>query len=103
MCLITGAGVRLGREMAKGFHAAGCTIAIHYRSSRERAEELEALLNQTRAGSSACFNADVGRVDDINKLVGRSTGVVVADQLCAQCPGGRRFVTVWAHRHFGIV
>lgn len=39
LALVTGAGRRLGRAIALGLAAAGCDIAVHYRSSEDEADE----------------------------------------------------------------
>ena len=40
--LITGGAKRIGAETARTLHAAGMNIVIHYRSSRQEADELKA-------------------------------------------------------------
>ena len=57
--LVTGAARRIGAEIARGLHAAGACVAIHYRSSAAEAEALAATLNATRPNSAASFAADL--------------------------------------------
>lgn len=59
VALITGAAKRIGAETARTLHAAGMNIVIHYRSSRQAADELSADLNQLRASSAAVVQADL--------------------------------------------
>jgi pteridine reductase len=67
--LITGAGRRVGAEIARALHAAGSRVAIHYRSSAYDAEALAAELNAVRADSAAAFKADLLDVAALPPLV----------------------------------
>jgi pteridine reductase len=67
--LITGAGRRVGAEIARTLHAAGARVAIHYRSSAAAAEALAAGLNAIRADSAAAFRADLLDVAALPPLV----------------------------------
>ena len=67
--LITGAGRRVGAEIARTLHAAGSRVAIHYRSSAHDAEALAAELNAVRADSAAAFKADLLDVAALPPLV----------------------------------
>jgi pteridine reductase len=67
--LITGAGRRVGAEIARTLHAAGSRVAIHYRSSAHAAEALAAELNAVRADSAAAFKADLLDVAALPRLV----------------------------------
>jgi pteridine reductase len=57
--LITGAARRVGAEIARTLHAAGCRVLIHYRASGEAAEALADALNRQRAGSAATVAGDL--------------------------------------------
>jgi len=67
--LITGAGRRVGAEIARTLHAAGSRVAIHYRSSAHDAEARAAELNAVRADSAAAFKADLLDVAALPPLV----------------------------------
>ena len=69
VALITGAARRVGAEIARGLHAEGMGIAIHYRSSREEAEALADTLNDRRAGSAAAFHGDLLATERLRVLV----------------------------------
>jgi NAD(P)-dependent dehydrogenase (short-subunit alcohol dehydrogenase family) len=56
--LVTGAGRRLGREIALALATAGWQVAVHYRSSRAEAEQTSADCANL-SGSSAAFEADL--------------------------------------------
>ncbi|MCR6478117.1 SDR family oxidoreductase [Variovorax sp. ZS18.2.2] len=56
--LVTGAGRRLGREIALGLAAGGWQVAVHYRSSRAEAEKTVADC-AALSGDSALFEADL--------------------------------------------
>lgn len=56
--LVTGAGRRLGREIALALAAGGWQVAVHYRSSRAEAEQTAADC-AALSGNSAPFEADL--------------------------------------------
>jgi pteridine reductase len=57
--LVTGAARRLGAAIARRLHAAGASVAIHYRGSGKEAAALEVELNGLRARSAARLQADL--------------------------------------------
>lgn len=63
VALITGGAKRIGAETARTLHDAGMNIVIHYRSSRQEADELSYELNELRENSAAVVQADL---DDDN-------------------------------------
>jgi pteridine reductase len=68
VALVTGAGQRLGRELALGLGRAGYDVAVHFRSRRENAEETGRLLG--KGGTKAeLFEADLSRGDSPLSLV----------------------------------
>jgi NAD(P)-dependent dehydrogenase (short-subunit alcohol dehydrogenase family) len=81
--LVTGAGKRLGREIALTLARAGWNVAVHHRQSaedaRQTAADCDALTG--RAGSARPFYADLASEPDVRALV---PAVVAAfDQLDA--------------------
>lgn len=72
VALATGAGNRLGRELALGLGRAGYTVAIHFRSRREDADETLRLLSK-QGSAGAVFEADF--------RVPRAAGALVASVL----------------------
>jgi len=71
--LVTGAAHRVGAGIARGLHAAGACVAIHYRSSATAANDLAAALNAAGAGqageSAAAFAADLLDIAALPALV----------------------------------
>ena len=67
--LVTGGARRVGAEIVKHLHAAGATVAIHYRHSQAPAQVLAAELNALRANSAATFGADLLQTESIPGLV----------------------------------
>jgi pteridine reductase len=67
--LVTGGARRVGAEIVKHLHAAGATVAIHYRNSQAAAQTLASELNAQRANSAAIFAADLLQTDAIPALV----------------------------------
>lgn len=57
--LITGAAKRLGAALARGFHAEGARVAIHFHRSAEDAQALQSSLNAVRADSAILVQADL--------------------------------------------
>ena len=67
--LVTGAARRIGAELARRLHAAGASVAIHYRHSADDALDLAASLNRVRAGSAEAFQADLAASERLPALV----------------------------------
>ncbi|GAA5165454.1 pteridine reductase [Viridibacterium curvum] len=67
--LVTGAARRVGAAIARHLHAAGCHIAVHYRSSATDADALCETLNAQRAGSAATFRADLLDTAELPRLI----------------------------------
>ena len=81
--LVTGAAKRVGRSIVRELHAAGATVAIHFRSDREAAQELVAELTELRADSAQAFAADLADpkapkalIDAVLAHFGRLDGLV---------------------------
>lgn len=72
--LITGAARRIGAALARGFHAEGANVCIHFHRSAGEAEQLRDQLNAIRADSAICAAADLLDVDALPGLVERATG-----------------------------
>lgn len=70
VALVTGAGQRLGRELALGMGRAGYDVAVHFRSRRENAEETGRLLRKGGT-KAAVFRADLSRGSSPFSLVDR--------------------------------
>jgi 3-oxoacyl-[acyl-carrier protein] reductase len=64
--LVTGAGRGIGREVARELARAGHRLVIHYRASRQGAEELAA---EIRAGGGACelLSFDVADIEQVSR------------------------------------
>ncbi|MFA5371522.1 MAG: pteridine reductase [Sideroxydans sp.] len=57
--LVTGGAKRVGAAIVRHLHAAGANVAIHFRSSADEAFALRGELNDLRAGSAVCVQADL--------------------------------------------
>ncbi len=66
--LITGAARRIGAAISRSLHANGMNIVIHYRGSRQEAEDLCNELNAQRADSAITLQADLLKMDDLGSL-----------------------------------
>jgi pteridine reductase len=71
--LVTGGARRVGAEIVKHLHAAGATVAIHYRNSQAAAQTLASELNAQRANSAFSFGADLLQAEAIPELVAAVT------------------------------
>jgi pteridine reductase len=67
--LITGAGRRIGAQLALELHRQGFDVAIHFHRSSEEAAALVQALNHTRAGSSIAIGADLATKAGCDLLV----------------------------------
>ncbi len=66
--LITGAARRIGREVALTFGRAGWDVAVHYATSRDEAEQTQAMLAEL--GSQSClFACDLANQEQLSALV----------------------------------
>ena len=57
--LVTGAGQRIGAQIATTLHAAGMRVALHYRGSARGAHDLAATFNDSRDASAVPVQADL--------------------------------------------
>lgn len=57
--IVTGAARRIGAVICDTLHAAGMTVAIHYRGSADDADRLCRRLNERRKGSAKTFQANL--------------------------------------------
>ena len=57
--LVTGAAQRIGAAICRHLHQKGYALLLHYRSSRQAADELAAELNALRADSCQLLSADL--------------------------------------------
>lgn len=67
--LVTGGAKRVGAAICRRLHAAGASIAVHYRSSRDEAVALAAELNALRPDSVDLVQGDLLQMQDLPKLV----------------------------------
>lgn len=67
--LITGAAKRIGAAIARGLHAAGANVAIHYFSSADAAMALTDELNAIRSDSALTVAGDLADTPVIEPLV----------------------------------
>lgn len=67
--LITGGARRVGAAIARRLHAAGASIALHYRDSAAAAEALARELQAARQGSVQTFKANLLETSELAGLV----------------------------------
>lgn len=74
VALVTGAARRLGAAIARGLHAAGYDLALHYRSSADEMQALAGELEGQRGGSVLTLQADLAQFDRLPELVSKTIG-----------------------------
>jgi len=67
--LVTGAARRIGAAIVTRLHENGARVAIHYRGSRDEAENLANRLNGVRAQSAVAIQSDLLDVDNLPLLI----------------------------------
>ena len=67
--LVTGGAKRVGAAICRRLHAAGASLAVHYRSSSQEALALRDELNALRPESAAVFQADLLDLNALSQLV----------------------------------
>ena len=73
VALVTGAGRRVGRDIALALGERGMRVAVHFNSSREGADETARAIEGS-GGEAETFAADLRRVEECERLVGRVAG-----------------------------
>lgn len=74
VALVTGAAKRLGAAIARGLHAAGAHVVIHFHRSATEAQSLRDELNAARAGSALIVQADLLDTAKLPDLVAATLG-----------------------------
>lgn len=69
--LVTGAARRIGACIAETLHQRGCEVFLHYHGSGDAVRELAQKLNAQRPASATILQADLGKIEDINRLAGQ--------------------------------
>ncbi len=64
IALVTGSSSGLGMEIAKYLAKAGASVAIHYHSEKQQAEQIASEIN-TNGGKAAVFGGDVSSKSDV--------------------------------------
>ncbi len=75
--LVTGAAVRVGRAIAQTLAEAGCDVVVHYRSSREDAEDAARAIRNLGRRAEA-LPADLARPEECRGLV-RAAALALGD------------------------
>ncbi len=75
VALVTGAAVRLGREIALDLGRAGWRVIIHYRQSAEHAAEVVERI-KAAGGDAAALMADLSDEDQTSGLISRAAEVL---------------------------
>ncbi len=73
VALITGGAKRLGACITRTLHTHGMHVIVHYRQSSEEAKALCKQLNQIRAQSAVCIQANLNNPQDIPQLIALAT------------------------------
>lgn len=69
IALVTGAGTGFGSAIAEALAAEGADVAVHYRSSKEGADETARRIKST-GRRAITVRADIAQADDIRRMAG---------------------------------
>ncbi len=69
VALITGAGRRIGAEIARSLHADGMKVILHYSTSEKEAKKLCVQLNKQRKNSAITIKADLSMFANLNAMI----------------------------------
>ena len=72
--LVTGGARRVGAATCRRLHGQGANLVVHYRSSGQEAQSLQAELNQLRAGSVALVRGNLLDIAQLPYLVDQTLG-----------------------------
>ncbi|MBI1195782.1 MAG: pteridine reductase [Gammaproteobacteria bacterium] len=75
VALVTGAGRRVGAEIARKLHAEGARIVLHYRSSDRDAHALQSELNDIREESAVLVQCDLLQYRKLQTLIRQAHAV----------------------------
>ncbi len=75
IALITGAAARIGAQISRFLHSAGCDVILHYRRSADRTEALAGELNTQRPDSAFTLQADLADMQAIDPLAAAAQAV----------------------------
>lgn len=67
--LVTGSAKRVGAVIVQTLHQAGYNVVIHCRSSRQAADDMAAMLNESRPDSAKVIQADLDDETTYNSLI----------------------------------
>ncbi len=103
VALVTGAAKRVGAAIARRLHAAGASVALHYRGAKVDAVKLEAELNAQRDGSAFCVKQELleegaaeALIDAVVKRFGRLDLLVNNASMFYATPVGRIKAKHWS-------
>ena len=69
VALITGAARRVGAATARHLHQRGMNVIVHYRNSKQEAENLVNELNALRSSSAVALQADLTQIQKLDTLI----------------------------------
>jgi NAD(P)-dependent dehydrogenase (short-subunit alcohol dehydrogenase family) len=71
--IITGASQGIGAAIAKAYAAAGANVVVHYRSSKEHADEIVSDISE-KGGSAIALGASLNEVGSVDNLFSEAIG-----------------------------
>lgn len=72
VAIVTGSSKGIGRALAVGLAGSGASVAVNYKNDRVGAEETCGAIEEA-GGSAISLKADIGSIDDIQRMVDATT------------------------------
>ncbi|MEY4511043.1 MAG: Glucose 1-dehydrogenase 1 [Pseudomonadota bacterium] len=107
VALVTGASKGIGASIARRFAAEGASVVVNYASSREGADLVVGAITR-EGGKAVAIQADVGKADDIKRLVAETKAAYGTLDVLVNNAGVFEFAPLEAvteaefHREFNI-
>jgi 3-oxoacyl-[acyl-carrier protein] reductase len=107
VAIVTGASKGIGAQIARELAAAGAAVVVNYAGSRDGAESVVSEIKAS-GGKALAVQADVAKIDDVQRLVGQTVKAFGAPDILVNNAGVYQFAPLEEltaelfHRQFDI-
>jgi 3-oxoacyl-[acyl-carrier protein] reductase len=107
VAIVTGASKGIGAQIARELAAAGAAVVVNYAGSRDGAESVVSEI-KAAGGKALAVQADVAKIDDVQRLVGQTVKAFGAPDILVNNAGVYQFAPLEEltpelfHRQFDI-